>query len=81
MSENMTPEVTPEKIYPILKQADVEQLGTIYRLSHHLIRGSVPADLAVSLSDFIALLGEGTNRQRMLIYQAAYHLIRKDRTV
>ena len=79
MSDSVTPEVTPEKIYPIIRQADNSQMETIYRLSHHLIRGIVPESLSVSLTDFMVLPTEGTNRQRMLIYQVAYHLIRKDR--
>lgn len=79
MSENMTPDVTPEKIYPFLRQADQDQLETMYRLSHHLIRGVVPEVLSVSLPDFLALLAEGTNRQRLMIHQVAFHLIHKDR--
>lgn len=79
MSENMTPEVTPEKIYPFLKKADHDQLETLYRLAHHVIRGKAPDTQVVPLAEFIDLLKEGTNRQLLLIIQAAYHIVQRDR--
>lgn len=79
MNENTTPEVTPEKIYPFLKKADPEQLETLYRLAYHVIRGKAPDTQVVPLADFMGLLKEGTNRQLLLIIQAAFHIVQRDR--
>lgn len=79
MSENMTPEVTPEKIYPFLRKADPDQLETLYRLAHHVIRAKAPESGGVPLADFMELLKEGTNRQLLLIIQAAYHIVQRER--
>ena len=69
--------VTPEKIKPFLKKADDDQTDVLYRLSHHVIRGCAPVDKFVDKSMVMELMQEGNNRQRMLIIQAAYHMIRK----
>ena len=79
MNENMTPEVTPEKIYPFLRKAAPDQLETLYRLAHHVIRAKAPETQVVPLADFMELLKEGTNRQLLLIIQAAYHIVQRDR--
>ena len=81
MSEYTAPNVTPEKLYPIVRMADGEQLETLYRLAHHIIRRCIPAECAASVEDVSRIFREGSDRQRLLIYQVAYHLIRKDRPV
>lgn len=77
MSEPIPIEVTPEKITPWLKKADADQLEVLYLLAHHLIRGNAPAVRSVPWKEAIALLEEGTSKQLMLIYQAAYHIVHK----
>lgn len=81
MSESIAPNVTPEKIRPIIRNADPDQLGTLYRLAHHMIRGCIPSEPVPAVEDFLLLFRDGSQRQRLLLYQAAYHLIRKDRTL
>ena len=81
MRESALPNVTPEKLSPIIKTADADRMGTLYRLTHHLICGYVPADCSASAEDFLRLFRDGTDRQRLLIYQVAYHLIRKGRSI
>lgn len=75
----MKPEITPSKIYPFLKKADTEQIETLYRFSHHVIRGKPPEDHTVPLSEFMVLLQEGSGRQLLLIIQAAFHIVQRDR--
>ena len=79
MSNSISPEVTPEKIYPFIKKAAPDQLETLYRLAHHVIRCQAPSVPVVPVSDFMELLKEGTNRQLLLIFQAAYHIVHKER--
>lgn len=76
-----SPEVTPEKIYPFLKKANQDQLETLYRLAHHVIRGAAPAEPVVPVADFMVLLGEGSSRQLLLIIQAAFHIVQRERMV
>ena len=77
MHESIAPNVRPEKLYPLLRKADADQLATLYRLAHHIIRGRLPEGGSGSAEQMLHLFREGTNRQRLLIFQAAYHLIRK----
>lgn len=79
MIESAQPTVTPDKIYPLVRNADADQIGTLYRLAHHMIRGSVPQAEAASVRNFMDLMNEGTQRQLLLIFQAAYHLVHKER--
>lgn len=69
--------VTPEKIKPFLKKADANQTDVLYRLAHHVIRGCAPVEKDANKAMILELMQEGNNRQRMLIIQAAYHMIRK----
>ena len=71
--------VTPEKIKPFLKRADAEQTDVLYRLSHHVIRGCAPAEKTTGQAQVLELLEEGNNRQRMLIIQAAFHMVRRSK--
>lgn len=77
MSIPQTVTVTPEKIQPLLKKATEDQTDVLYRLSHHVIRGAAPQ--TDGWDDFMELLREGTNRQRLLIIQAAFHMVRRNR--
>ena len=77
MEDITIPNVTPEKLQPFLRKADPAQLETLYRLGHHLIRGIPPEGKAFKAESLLKLMQEGTARQRMLIFQAAYHLIRR----
>lgn len=77
MSDTNTPTVTPDKIYPFIKSANQDQMETLYRFSHHMIRGTVPSSADAKVSNFMLLMEEATDRQLLLIFQAAYHLIRK----
>lgn len=77
MEEFTIPNVTPEKLQPFLRKADPAQLETLYRLGHHLIRGIPPEENAGTAQSLLTLMQEGTTRQRLLIFQAAYHLIRR----
>lgn len=77
MEEIKIPNVTPEKLQPFIRKADPAQLETLYRLGHHLIRGNVPEGKKATAESLLKLMQEGTARQRLLIFQAAYHLIRK----
>ena len=77
MEEIKIPDVTPEKLQPFLRKADSAQLETLYRLGHHLIRGNVPEEKKATAESLLKLMQEGTARQNLLIFQAAYHLIRK----
>ena len=77
MEKIKIPNVTPEKLQPFLRKADPVQLETLYRLGYHLIRGNAPEEKAVTAESLLKLMQEGTARQRLLIFQAAYHLIRK----
>lgn len=77
MEDITIPNVTPEKLQPFLRKADPAKLETLYRLGHHLIRGNVPEEKAVTAERLLKLMQEGTARQRLLIFQAAYHLIRR----
>ena len=79
MSGSIAPEVTPEKIYPYLKQANQDQAETLYRLAFHVIKGKAPQEKTVPLSEFMDLLKEGTNRQLLLIIQAAFHIVHRER--
>ena len=81
MSDPNTPTVTPEKVYPFIKSANQEQLETLYRFSHHMIRGSVPPSEDAKVNNFMLLMEEATDRQLLLIFQAAYHLVRKERMI
>lgn len=77
MEEIKIPNVTPEKLHPFLRKADPAQLETLYRLGYHLIRGIPPEENAGTAQSLLKLMQEGTARQRLLIFQAAYHLIRR----
>lgn len=73
------PEVTPEKIYPLLKKADTDQLKALYLPSYHIIRGGAPDSEEATVEKLMDILKEGTNRQRLLIIQAAFHIVRRER--
>ena len=71
--------VTPEKIKPFLKRADAEQTDVLYRLSHHVIRGCAPAEKSTGKAQILEIMEEGDNRQRLLIIQAAFHMVRRSK--
>ena len=77
MEDITIPNITPEKLQPFLRKADPAKLETLYRLGYHLIRGIPPEENAVTAESLLTLMQEGTARQRLLIFQAAYHLIRR----
>lgn len=79
MPEKTTPIITPEKIYPLLKKADADQLKALYLPSHHIIRGGAPKEEEATVDKLMELLKEGNNRQRLLIIQAAFHIVRRER--
>ena len=79
MDQHSKPIATPEKIKPFLKKANVAQKDVLYQLSHHIIRGCAPEDKPAGQAQILEILEEGDNRQRMLIIQAAYHMVRRDR--
>ena len=77
MEDITIPNITPEKLQPFLRKADPTQLETLYRLGHHLIRGIAPERKEGTAESLLKLMQEGTARQRLLLFQAAYHLIRR----
>ena len=77
MDQGIQLTVTPEKIKPFLKKADDDQTDVLYRLAHHVIRGCAPGERAFNKAEILEIMQEGNDRQRMLIIQAAYHMIRK----
>ena len=74
-----TPEVTPEKIHPFVKIASPDQLEALHLVSYHMIRHQAPAERCSDPKLFMELFAEGDSLQRMLIYQIAYHIIKRNR--
>lgn len=79
MDQHRQPIATPEKIKPFLKKANADQIDVLHQLSHHVIRGCAPEEKPAGQAQILEILEEGDNRQRMLIIQAAYHMVRRDR--
>ena len=79
MDQHSQPNVTPEKIKPFLKKATLDQIDVLHRLSHYVIRGRAPEEKPAGREQILELVEEGNNRQRLLIIQAAYHMVRRDR--
>lgn len=74
------PTATPDKLYMIVRTATPEQLEALHLVTYHILRHQAPAERYADLKPFMELFEEADETQRRLIYQVAYHIIKRNRS-
>lgn len=73
------PSVTSDKLYMIVRTASPDQLEALHLVTYHILRNQAPAERCADLKPFMELFEEADETQRRLIYQIAYHIIKRNR--